>query len=358
MKNPVVGGAFIRALRLAHEMARRGWHPIICNCGPPLVDPKIRAAEGSVQFLTLDSGRPGLTADKIISEFAALKPDLVVMGEGAFPPMEIYYDAARRLGRPFIVLDQYYNDWLLPKNAGVDLVLMYALASFWDGDLRLAPPYELTPPFIETVTEKSALPVPIELHHLHWVTLVAYDPYVLDRGLELLSRLDRRDIAVIVLSLNPSRCRREAEALGMEMRRLVSLPLQLDSNAFGFLNASAVGLVSNGFMQIMDCLALGCPVIALERGTGVGMSELNVDKRFFPYVSLGEPIDRQLERVFAWLDENPLSPRMRERLSLERHGVSFCATRIESIYHRETWKRSRPPRWRRMLRRAQQWISV
>ena len=123
-------------------------------------------------------------------------------------------------------------------------------------------------------------------------------------------------------------------------------------------SASAVALVSNGFMQIMECLALGCPVIALERGTGVGMSELNIDKRFLPYVSLGEPIDQQLKRVWAWLDSDPFSPEMRRRLCLERHGISYCATRIESIYHRNLWERSRPPRWRRILRRVGQWIPV
>jgi hypothetical protein len=356
MKNPVVGGAFMRSLRLAHEMARRRWQPIICNDGPSLLDPKIRAAAGSVEFVRLNREKTGLTEKEVISQFAALNPEIVVMGEGPIDPMRVYYDAARHLRRPFVVLDQYYNHWLLPQKAGVDLVLMYALSSFWDGDLRLAPPYEITPPFIEAVTAKSALPVPAGLHNLRWITLIAYDSYVLDRGLELLSKVSRRDLAIIAISQNPSRARREAETLGFDMARFVSLPLQLDANSFGFLGASSVALVSNGFMQIMECLAMACPVIALERGTGVGMNELNIDRRFFPYVSFGEPLLRQLKRLLTWLDSDPFSPEMRIRLSLERHGVSYCATRIEATYYRELWRRSRPPRWRQISSRARRWI--
>ena len=60
MNNPIVGGAFMRAFRLATEMSRRGWRPIICNSGPMLADPKIAAAEESIEFIRLVRERPEL----------------------------------------------------------------------------------------------------------------------------------------------------------------------------------------------------------------------------------------------------------------------------------------------------------
>ena len=55
---PIVGGAFFRALRLAVEMHRRGWSPVICNNGPMLDDPKIEQARGAVRLVALDREAP------------------------------------------------------------------------------------------------------------------------------------------------------------------------------------------------------------------------------------------------------------------------------------------------------------
>ena len=358
MKFPVVGGAFIRALRLAVEMSRRGWRPIICNSGPTLSDPKVRAAEGKVQFVRLIRDRPGLRVGTVRQEFLQLNPDVIVMGEGPIEPMRIFYDAARALGRPFIVLDQFYNHWLLPERHKVDLVLLYALASFWGNDLRLAPPYEITPPFIEDVVPKAALPVPRELHDRSWITAVAYDAYVLDKALELLARIDRPEAVKIVMCLNPERCKREAASLGINMETFIALPLQPDAVVFGFFGASRIALVSNGFLQIMEVLAMACPVVALERGSGVGMNELNIHSRFFRYVSFNESVGRQLDRIGSWFAEDVFSPDLRSRLTSERHGVIYCANRIQAVHTRYLWRKSRRNPWRRAVRFASRIANI
>ena len=357
MNNPIVGGAFMRAFRLATEMSRRGWRPIICNSGPMLADPKIAAAEESIKFIRLVRERPELTVDVAAAEFAAMNPDIIVMGEGPISPMRLYYDAARRLPQPFIVLDQFYSDRLLPEKAGVDLVLLYALSTFWRNDLLLRSPYEVTPPFIETVVSKQDLPIPIEWQDVPWLTFVAYDTYVLKKGLDLLARLAQPDLVKIVICRNPAVCRREAGAMGIAMEKFVCLPLQLDPVVFGFFSASAVSLVSNGFLQIMDCLALGSPVIALQRSASVGMNELNIDSRFFSYVSFGESVERQLERINDWLGSDVFSPSMRMSLTTERHGAVHCANRVEAIHRRYLWRQSRRLRWARSTKGAWGFLS-
>jgi hypothetical protein len=210
MAKPIVGGAFIRAVRLAGEMAKRGWHPVIANWGPLLEDPKVEEARGPVEFVLLDRDQPGLTQRGMQRQFAGFNPAIVVMGEGPFPAMELFYKAARNLDCPFVVLDQFYNHELMPWRKGVDLALLYGLASVWGDELRLEPPYEIVSPFIETVTPQCELPVPERLHGRQWITLVAYDDYVCQRGFDLLARLDDKDAAIVAISRDPETCSRTA----------------------------------------------------------------------------------------------------------------------------------------------------
>ena len=356
MAKPIVGGSFFRALRLAMEMTRRGWHPIIANWGPVLDDPKVSEANDSVQFVPLDRNQPGLTLQILKQEFSRLNPALVVMGETPFKAMELFYGAAKRLLRPFVVLDQFYSHELLPPKEGVDLILLYGLKSFWRDDLHLEPPYEIVPPFIERVTPKSDLPVPEELYDRRWITLVAYDDYVCKRGFDLLSRLEDRQTALIAITRNPESCRQIARSRGVDSGRLVTLPLQCDATVFGFMAASAVTLVSNGFLQIMEALALASPIIALERGDGVGMNAFNIAKRFEPYVSFEHSVEEQLSCMTRWLQMSPISPELRARLDLERHGLVICANRIEAVYRdwqtESKWRRTARRWWEHLLRIA------
>ena len=350
MAKPIVGGSFFRALRLAVEMSRRGWQPVIANWGPVLDDPKVSEARDRVQFVPLDRNLPGLTLQILQQEFSRLHPDLVVMGETPFKAMELFYEAAQSLHRPFIVLDQFYSHELVPPKKGVDLILLYGLMSFWRDDLRLGPPYEIVPPFIEAVTPKPDLPVPGELQDRPWITLVAYDEYVCKKGFELLSRLEDTQPAIIAISRDSQSCRQIAQSHGVDSRRLVALPLQCDATVFGFFAASAVTLVSSGFLQIMEALALASPVIALERGDGVGMNAFNIAKRFEPYVSFEHPVEQQLSCLTRWLEKDPICPELRTRLNLERHGLLICANRLESVYRH--WQTE--SKWRRTARR---WLN-
>jgi len=351
MASPVVGGAFFRSLRLACELARRNWQPIIANCGPSLADPKVDAARKSVHFIPLDRESLGLTADSAAAQFRALRADIAIMGEYPFELMKIYYDAARRLDTPLVVLDQFYCNTHLPAALGADLVLLYALASFWNDELSLGPPYEIVPPFIEEVTPESDLPVPDRLREHPWISLVAYDDYVTHKGIELLAQLENTEPAIIGITPSPETFGALTRSAGIDAARVVCLPLQSDANVFGFFGSSAVTLVSNGFLQIMDALAMASPVIALERGSGVGMSGLNIDARFVPYVSFQENQEQQLGRIRRWLHSNPLGDRLKARLAGERHGVLFAANRIEETYRH--WRAELP--WRRAARR---WLNA
>lgn len=331
---PRVGGAFIRALRLAVEFHRRGWAPIISNYGPVFDDPKIDLAKGIVQFVPPDCDVPGFNSEVVCQQYEKLNPSLVVMGEGPIEAMQVFDRGAKMLKRPYVVLDQYYNDWLMPNKDGVDLVLQYGLKSFWKGDARLPRPYVMVPPFIDSVTPIEELPVPSHLRGYPWLALITYEMSVLKTGIDLLATLGNVEAAIINVSTDPASADRLMDEAGINPERRWSLPLQLDSVVFGLMGASRVTLISNGFLQIMEALAMGSPVIALQRSHGVGMTVFNIDKRFVPFVSFGESQEQQRERILRWLKKSPFPASLLEDLKSERDGTRVCADLIEDLVRR------------------------
>jgi hypothetical protein len=346
MLQPVVGGAFFRALRLAEELFRRGWQPVICNNGPELDDPKIDRARPWLRYVSLDSSKPGFGWRAARDEFLAFDPEVVVMGEGPFETMRVFYEGAKRTGRPFVVLDQYYSGNLLPDRRGVDAVLLYGLKTFWPEASRLRRPYVMVPPFIERVTPDARLPAPARLLRRPLVTFVAYEDHCLHEGAQTLRGLDDPAAGVVSISHNRPLARRLLHDAGLDADRTLALPLQSDEDVFGFLYASRVSLVSNGFIQIMDSVALGCPVIALARPGSVGMNGLNVNERFLPYVSLIDNREDQCRKLNHWLQHCPFPPALRHELSNERGGIMRSADLVERV---ASWGP------RRLVRRWRPW---
>ncbi len=330
-----VGGAFFRALRLASELARRGWQAEICNRGPQLSDPKVDQAPTNVHIRSMDA-ELGLSWDQEASPesvhdyFSSMEPAVMVMGETPFPVMQPYYDGAQAVDTPFVMLDQFYGRQLMPDPQDADLMLLYGLRSFW-GDVALPAGCVMMPPFIEAVTPQGELPVRVELHKRPWVLLVAYETPVLQRGVELLARVADLNAAFITVSPDPGIARTVLAAAGVDLARCATLPVLSDADVFGLMYASRITLVSNGFLQIMEALALASPVIALERGDGVGMQELNIDRRFWPYVSFGEPPSRQVRRMRRWYAQDPFSTGLRAKVERERGGTARSADLIEDL---------------------------
>lgn len=337
LANPVVGGAFFRALRLACELDARGWETVFVNRGPQLRDPKIDAAPPSIEFrsleadLSVDYGQEA-SAETVRAYVNSFDVDVAILGESPFPIMEPYVNGVKMADVPCVMMDQFYN--LLPRSLpdprGVDLILMYGLRSFWH-DVKLPAPFVLVPPFIQAVTPADELPLPAALRHRPQLLLIAYEMAIAQRGIDVLTGVTDLDTNFVVVSPEPEGAAALLHAAGIDPARCVTLPVLFDADIFGLMNIARVTLVSNGFIQIMDGLALGAPVIALERGGGVGMNELNIDRRFWPYVSFGEEVERQQERLRTWFAQDPFDPALRAALATERRGTSRCADLIEEL---------------------------
>jgi hypothetical protein len=341
---PLVAGAFIRALRLAMKFYERGWKPIICNTGPMIEDPKVDQALGAVEFFALNHAAHAPNKGVAREVFKSMNPQVIIMGEGPFSATMPFYEGAKLVGCPFVVLDQFYNNWMKPEHKGVDLLLLYGLESFWRGDIQLESPYRVIPPFIEAVTPKDELPVPARLHDEKWLTLIAYSDDVLWRGIEVLSSLGDAPAVFIIVSPSPAGAVEMLKEAGVPAHKYFALPLQSDANIYGLTQASCAMLVSNGFLQIMDSLALGKPVIAIYRGPYAGMCLMNIDDRFVPFVSFDENEEQQRKRLLRWLEANPIPPHLLLALQAERGGTTRCVDMIEELV--ETRRTGRGAVWK------------
>jgi hypothetical protein len=351
MEDPAAVGVFFRALRLARELRRRGWSSVVFNYGPIPDDPKVDEIRRHGEIISFDSDNPWRDLHLILATYRRIEPRVVLFGEYPLEFMEPLLFAARLLvAPPILMLDQHYgtNPGTVPW--GVDGYLLYGVRSLWReppvNDRSIA----IIPPFIDAVTPKHELPVPAGLAARPWVTIVGFDRRVLSAGIELLARLRDLDVAGIVLSHNPAEAGRLMREAALSDERAVALPLQEDANLFGLIAASSVVVLANGFMQLCEAIALGCPAVCVHRG--IGMDAYTLHEVFRPYVAFVDSLDERTERARAWLRETPFTEECLSRLQGERGGAAAAADRAERAVAQPQWRpkmQRRRARWRRAL---------
>jgi hypothetical protein len=136
-------------------------------------------------------------------------------------------------------------------------------------------------------------------------------------------------------------------AAGIPSTHALALPLQRDAVMFGLLQSSAAAIMANGFMQMTEALALGCPCVLIDRG--IGMWPNQVDEVFQPYVSFGCEKEERQTMLRRWLQRSPFDAALRERLRAERNGARECADHVERVLaSSHTWQIA----WRQAVYRA------
>ncbi len=352
MTNPTAVGVFFRALRLGFELADRGHRVTVANAGPVPADPKVDLARARLTLAELPWQGPGFGLREARDLFASLAPDLVVIGEGPFDTMRMHYRAARGTWAPFVLLDQYYGDWLLTRRPDVDRILLYGLRPFVEaGELELGERYRLVPPFIAAVTPAERLPAPAALAGLPWVTILGFERLVLERGLELVAALPAPRPVAVALAHDPAAALALAAAKGLDPERVIAPGLCPDPDLFGFMAAARAVVLANGFMQILESLALARPAVCVDRG--IGLPGWQVDDRYKSYISIEEEPEVQRRRLAEWVRESPFPPALAERLAAERGGAARLAGELEALLAAA----GRPANvWRRVRRVARSYL--
>lgn len=318
-----VVGVFFRALRLAFYLRTRGWRSLIFNFGPIVNDPKLNALPPEIEV------RNDIETEdvaKALRQFRAARPDVVILGEAPFDGgMQRLWSAAALLGAPFFLLEQYYSV-SAPGNFDVDLMLLYGLKCFWPQHENRKRRWVMVSPFIGPVTPPERLPAPPAVRR---VVILGFEPMVLEKGLAVLAALDDLRPQVVALSHDPAAAAGKMAAAGIPGSRAVALPLQDDATLYGLIHSSAASIVANGFMQIMESLALCCPPMCMQRGIGMWTTQL--DCVFHRYASFCEDLNAQRETLRSWLIESPFDADIRARLAAERNGAVECADHIERV---------------------------
>jgi hypothetical protein len=323
LETPAAVGVFFRALRLALHLRNRGWRSLIFNFGPIVTDPKLSALPPEIEI------RNDIETEdvaKALRQFRATRPDAVIFGEAPFyGGMHRLWRAAALLGKPFFLLEQYY-DTGTPGNYDVDLMLLYGLKCFWPQHENRKRRWVMVSPFIGSITPPERLPVPPAERR---VVILGFEPVVLEKGLTVLAALDDLRPQVVALSHDPEAAAGKMAAAGIPLSRAIALPLQDDATLYGLIHTSAASIVANGFMQVMESLALCCPPMCMQRGIGMWTTQL--DRVFHRYALFCEDLNAQRETLRSWLIESPFDADLRARLAAERNGAAECADHIERV---------------------------
>jgi len=335
----VVAGVFFRAIRLASVLSDRGWACNIFNVGPLLKDPKVESLGAGIRISNELETRD---VWKAFRQLRGAEPDIVIFGEAPLAgALQILWRAAEMLGKPFILLEQYY-DLGTPGKFDVDLMLLYGLKCFWECHSNARRRWIIVPPFIDQVTPLAELPVPPAQPSTPRVLILGNDASVLKQGIQLLAGITDPSPQVVAISGDPAGAARQMTAAGIPVNRGIALPLQSDANLFGLLQSSSAAITANGFMQMTEALAMACPAVLVNRG--IGMWPCQVDELFQPYVCFSEP-ETQRDALRRWLKHSPFDDRLREQLKRERNGAAECTRHIERIAAdvrplRRTWRQT------------------
>lgn len=348
MADPYAVGVFFRAVRIATELLHRQWDCVLYNYGPIPSDPKVEEIARRCRIIRLDSDDSFRDYALILEEYRRIDPGVVLFGEFPLRFMIPLLRAACALVKPPVLLfDQYYSPDAGTLLWGIDYSLMYGLRGIWP-DHPLHRSLKIIPPFIDDLPEVAALPVPAALRALPWVTIAGLDHRVLRAGIDILARLQDVPCACITMSPDPALAERWCQEAGIAADRRLSLPLQHDAGYFGLIAASRAVILANGFMQIAEATALGCPAICIDRG--IGMVRGTLHPAFGPFTLFAESIDAGAARVREWLRESPFTERQLASLRPQRGGAGMAADCIEHALARPRpmmrWQRRAAP-WRR-----------
>jgi hypothetical protein len=319
---PAMIGVLKRCLRLIDNAPPGAFKPELLHFGSlPTHDPLtvriLRALPThSVGFIEPRREIAGL--------FRRIRPDIVVLGEA---PVEGMMKAVSRhasaTGVPILCIDNYYGSChfhrLLRDSPEVSQWLLLGLGE--DRAMcRLARRVVLAPPLLDsTPKQPSGRAV---------VTILGYDQAVVRRGVALASRLPD-GIALRIVGAGADCISANSDRLRCRLSQLDVLPMPTETDLRWLLTTSDVVVCKSGFQQMVEALAVGTPVLAVERPGAI--PEVWLPLAFRPFVHYLPSGTRGWSTCLCaavnWIAKRPLMPWTAEISAMDR-PVEITARRL------------------------------
>lgn len=286
-------GVFKRCLRLFPHL--RDDHEIhLVNLGPP--------PEKDALFLKLRDDfhlhEPcgDLLGDELSRLLEELAPAALVLGESPLRgSMRLAYRVARKMNIRQACIENYYGEFVddvLPSEwPGVRHWILLGLLP--DGVSEVAPGrLFVVPPFVKFPTS----PRPRDRF-----VILGYDRHTLGMGGHLLRRLPADSMADVIVSPEWVPL---LDSMGIDERKSGTRVLVLpdDEALYDSLAQARLVLGKAGYQQIVECLAMGTPIVCLLSGGGVDENLVAPYlKPWVRFVACPKDLDRVLLDVAGWL---------------------------------------------------------
>ncbi|WP_431567291.1 hypothetical protein, partial [Novosphingobium sp.] len=272
-------GVYKRCMRVAMALTNRGHEIVLASIGGEAYSDELtenmRSRITTMDFASFDAGHGQMRLDEtgrnrsaILERFAAVRPDLVVLGERPLSGMflEVALCTAE-LGIPLAILDNTYASHLVggfsvDDNPIADGLILTGPSSFH----MPRPPAHLcqVPPFVELglESEHEAAIRRLGLTGDKLITVFAYDTKVEKVALDLATQLQGSDCEMVLVSRRPESLQRRLAMLDSDITTK-SIPPPSEPVLFDLLRTSQLAIVKYGFMQVTEALSLRTPVLAV-----------------------------------------------------------------------------------------------
>jgi hypothetical protein len=320
-------GVLKRCVRLIANMKEDLIEPHLVNFGSvPIDDPLLQKELPKLIPHNLENG----SADIDFNEFFnSLKPDILVLGEGPGRGKMLDISKAALVYKiPQVCIENYYGagqpEHFKKENPWLDQWLLLGLPSDYSYG-RITEQATLCPPLLpvkDKITDEEK----------YDVVILGYDINAAMLGIELIHKLPKNIHALLI----------HGKSLKKHLIKLKNFSQGINVTFIGFpnetqfrnwLTAANIVVCKSGFQQMVECLAVGTPIIAYDARGGV--PEILLSEPMRPFVKYfpkrNEGWSKLLIQCAFWLQQKPFMPWQNEIEKIKNPAV-FASEKLYGIF--------------------------
>ncbi len=318
-------GVLKRCIRLIYHFDMSRFTVYLLNFGElPMDDPFVTQTLKMINVVNL----PDQSNSSLEELLTRLSPEIVILGEGpGSGKMLELSEHACKLGIPQICIENYYRKeqpvYFKKESPWLDQWLLIGIP-FTHQFGRIADNAVIVPPLIPS-------PENVGSGNSGVITILGYDPTVMSLGLKLASKLPGEiEIRLIYAAKLKSMLPGVKKRYPFLNIRYITMPTEKELSRYISESSFVVG--KSGFQQIVECIALGTPIITYEAPGGV--PEILLIEEFRDYAIYfpkdDQSWDKTLVKASFWLKSKPSIP-WTEKFLTVGDPLKFGASEMQKL---------------------------